>query len=102
MIRRPPRSTLFPYTTLFRSGGNLMFELPDTSLFYERNDPLDPRLGDLVKTASSPQEIKLQKAHAIIGYPDDEGIRLNGGRPGAEIGRAHTCTPVTHRYRIAP
>src|SRR5256885_13328547 len=25
MIRRPPRSTLFPYTTLFRSGA---FELP--------------------------------------------------------------------------
>src|SRR2546425_8485349 len=23
MIRRPPRSTLFPYTTLFRSGGKL-------------------------------------------------------------------------------
>src|SRR3712207_6909309 len=23
MIRRPPRSTLFPYTTLFRSGGLL-------------------------------------------------------------------------------
>src|SRR2546430_11398729 len=23
MIRRPPRSTLFPYTTLFRSPGNL-------------------------------------------------------------------------------
>src|SRR5438477_9874914 len=23
MIRRPPRSTLFPYTTLFRSQGNL-------------------------------------------------------------------------------
>ena len=22
MIRRPPRSTLFPYTTLFRSGRN--------------------------------------------------------------------------------
>src|SRR5256885_11532601 len=22
MIRRPPRSTLFPYTTLFRSNGN--------------------------------------------------------------------------------
>src|SRR5260370_6191700 len=22
MIRRPPRSTLFPYTTLFRSGNN--------------------------------------------------------------------------------
>src|SRR5438876_7585110 len=25
MIRRPPRSTLFPYTTLFRSGSLLRF-----------------------------------------------------------------------------
>src|SRR5438034_8157682 len=25
MIRRPPRSTLFPYTTLFRSGGVYTF-----------------------------------------------------------------------------
>src|SRR3712207_8196051 len=25
MIRRPPRSTLFPYTTLFRSNGNELF-----------------------------------------------------------------------------
>src|SRR5947209_9319169 len=25
MIRRPPRSTLFPYTTLFRSGGHVVF-----------------------------------------------------------------------------
>src|SRR5256885_3007465 len=24
MIRRPPRSTLFPYTTLFRSGGGIL------------------------------------------------------------------------------
>src|SRR3712207_7881009 len=27
MIRRPPRSTLFPYTTLFRSRGWLTFAL---------------------------------------------------------------------------
>src|SRR2546427_4548285 len=26
MIRRPPRSTLFPYTTLFRSGVDLGFQ----------------------------------------------------------------------------
>src|SRR5258708_13444525 len=25
MIRRPPRSTLFPYTTLFRSDANILF-----------------------------------------------------------------------------
>src|SRR5256885_6235249 len=29
MIRRPPRSTLFPYTTLFRSLGLCDFEVKD-------------------------------------------------------------------------
>src|SRR5256885_12128005 len=28
MIRRPPRSTLFPYTTLFRSRKSIMFVRP--------------------------------------------------------------------------
>src|SRR3712207_7938038 len=28
MIRRPPRSTLFPYTTLFRSAGELGHRVP--------------------------------------------------------------------------
>src|SRR5271168_5473160 len=28
MIRRPPRSTLFPYTTLFRSRGRVFQEVP--------------------------------------------------------------------------
>src|SRR2546425_3351008 len=33
MIRRPPRSTLFPYTTLFRSPvGNRLIVLPHASL----------------------------------------------------------------------
>src|SRR3712207_8066920 len=27
MIRRPPRSTLFPYTTLFRSNGKVLLDL---------------------------------------------------------------------------
>src|SRR3712207_8707629 len=27
MIRRPPRSTLFPYTTLFRSKNNFIFKV---------------------------------------------------------------------------
>src|SRR3989441_11468592 len=35
MIRRPPRSTLFPYTTLFRSGesglGGEVFDISDRS-----------------------------------------------------------------------
>src|SRR3712207_9245124 len=32
MIRRPPRSTLFPYTTLFRSGGAEIFREPTRSM----------------------------------------------------------------------
>src|SRR3989442_6503114 len=32
MIRRPPRSTLFPYTTLFRSGPRERLSPPPTSL----------------------------------------------------------------------
>src|SRR5688572_31079335 len=37
MIRRPPRSTLFPYTTLFRSGGlALVMELVDGETLADR------------------------------------------------------------------
>src|SRR5258708_24443390 len=32
MIRRPPRSTLFPYTTLFRSDGKGRSRLPVTAV----------------------------------------------------------------------
>src|SRR2546429_3775209 len=35
MIRRPPRSTLFPYTTLFRSRR----EVSSRSRFYRRSQP---------------------------------------------------------------
>src|SRR3712207_6976919 len=41
MIRRPPRSTLFPYTTLFRSGfvlGRLMEENLRRALIISRGD----------------------------------------------------------------
>src|ERR1043165_7442507 len=42
MIRRPPRSTLFPYTTLFRSG----LAAADLDLDHERADLAD-RLVEL-------------------------------------------------------
>src|SRR5258706_3034853 len=32
MIRRPPRSTLFPYTTLFRSGSSRQARLSSTAI----------------------------------------------------------------------
>src|SRR3712207_7706972 len=40
MIRRPPRSTLFPYTTLFRSAAAAM---PSSAVF--RSPPLTPRIS---------------------------------------------------------
>src|SRR5947209_13265750 len=38
MIRRPPRSTLFPYTTLFRSAQNLLFVLQCVRVERRRTD----------------------------------------------------------------
>src|SRR3989449_4556089 len=38
MIRRPPRSTLFPYTTLFRSHGRREVPLPTIDAREERRE----------------------------------------------------------------
>src|SRR5256885_3000248 len=40
MIRRPPRSTLFPYTTLFRSNGPALSQMPFTYNFWP-TEPLN-------------------------------------------------------------
>src|SRR3712207_7174276 len=42
MIRRPPRSTLFPYTTLFRSGAGLA--VADSDL-HRQTDPRGAQVG---------------------------------------------------------
>src|SRR3712207_7508853 len=39
MIRRPPRSTLFPYTTLFQSPIRLVSPLPQSLLPHLRQSP---------------------------------------------------------------
>ena len=55
---------------------------PDPSLFFSRQDPRDPRLTETPEFLGP----KLEGAEvAIVGYPDDEGIRLNGGREGARL-----------------
>src|SRR3712207_7957218 len=47
MIRRPPRSTLFPYTTLFRSGSSV--PLASGSAF-SRQTPSPPRIWNLYRS----------------------------------------------------
>src|SRR5260221_9132658 len=43
MIRRPPRSTLFPYTTLFRSGADEAVGRADYAIY--SGGPATPRHG---------------------------------------------------------
>lgn len=54
----------------------------DSSLFFSKKDLNDPRLGDC--TTSLTDTLKNISADlALWGYPDHEGIKLNGGRLGA-------------------
>src|SRR3712207_8238403 len=67
MIRRPPRSTLFPYTTLFRSpaaardGDDDRVARPDLLLRHVGVDDLGVRAKDRKST-------RLNSSHANISY----------------------------------
>src|SRR5256885_8196315 len=61
MIRRPPRSTLFPYTTLFRSPMQV-WRTPFASDDYAARQPQrDSFLGDRKST-------RLNSSHLVISY----------------------------------
>src|SRR5256884_9591252 len=68
MIRRPPRSTLFPYTTLFRSKGQLVDELK--RLGY---DPVDV----------GPQAMDPADDFPDYGRPVAEAVSTRKARRGA-------------------
>src|SRR6266511_4211738 len=56
MIRRPPRSTLFPYTTLFRSPVTIQWSFTDAAPWHIRIDN-----GDRKST-------RLNSSHVKISY----------------------------------
>src|SRR5439155_17179507 len=58
MIRRPPRSTLFPYTTLFRSHGG------SVGRFVVRPELLEQRLEGPIDRKST----RLNSSHVAISY----------------------------------
>src|SRR2546422_5534566 len=75
MIRRPPRSTLFPYTTLFRSLALLYCaDLLDDS--GEQDQPSSRGTGRNCKRMSSPsrctstdrKSTRLNSSHGYISY----------------------------------
>src|SRR2546422_2992036 len=74
MIRRPPRSTLFPYTTLFRSeiGLGRLHDLPgevDADLVVER-ERADRHAGHLGKGLDhlDRKSTRLNSSHGYISY----------------------------------
>src|SRR5438876_5904540 len=75
MIRRPPRSTLFPYTTLFRSRFNLFLcRLNGDETFF-----------DQAATVKSPQRLHgllgLDLAGHLLLEIDRKSTRLNSSHP---------------------
>src|SRR3712207_8857660 len=82
MIRRPPRSTLFPYTTLFRSKNNASSDKPSNVLTTGGGATRDRRtataLAAIATTANSAARIhaalldrkstRLNSSHANISY----------------------------------
>src|SRR5438067_6789781 len=69
MIRRPPRSTLFPYTTLFRSQRGVA--LPSELLHLVENLTLDGGVeggGRLDATIQDRKSTRLNSSHVSISY----------------------------------
>src|SRR3712207_8248596 len=81
MIRRPPRSTLFPYTTLFRSGGGEALERalgehdrlgprgqPVALVDRGRDDEVDRAVLVLQQQEQDRKSTRLNSSHANISY----------------------------------
>src|SRR2546426_5929401 len=71
MIRRPPRSTLFPYTTLFRSHGLADGSSGDQAV-RDRRAPVVADIGRLVGEhvgdAQDRKSTRLNSSHLVISY----------------------------------
>src|SRR2546430_9059384 len=66
MIRRPPRSTLFPYTTLFRSV--LLHRLLQDVRGPARVAALARQLGQLQRHLGDRKSTRLNSSHSQISY----------------------------------
>src|SRR3712207_8410773 len=90
MIRRPPRSTLFPYTTLFRSVGPRVGVLREEG----RRDRVDALVGALRGQNRGDQQLQrvlpIELVAGIrVGRPDRKSTRLNSSH--ANISYAVFC-----------
>src|SRR3712207_7026086 len=83
MIRRPPRSTLFPYTTLFRSNGKEVIEL--SVITTHKGTALDTLRTQLSASAVVfvGDDVTDENAFAHLHGPD-VGIKVGGGDTRAQ------------------
>src|SRR3712207_9201238 len=70
MIRRPPRSTLFPYTTLFRSTDGIYLVDGHTRRILETNPALQKMLG------YAEEELRGMELHEIVAH-ERESVEAN-------------------------
>src|SRR3989442_7640322 len=101
MIRRPPRSTLFPYTTLFRSvGGCPSLGQPQRSLIAQKNTT-ESRVAPLNR--QDRKSTRLNSSHVRISYAvfclkkKNNSLHLDGlatltliGLPVSDVNDHHT------------
>src|SRR3712207_8704466 len=80
MIRRPPRSTLFPYTTLFRSGRNRDAR---RLVHLEAED-----VGPVVVPHDVERELLLRDA-SKIDLRDDDRLDAGGDRKSTRLNSSH-------------
>src|SRR3712207_206853 len=86
MIRRPPRSTLFPYTTLFRSS----FEAQTLVLKGARQaPPVQPqgKMAHLFKDSVTPPAVVLQLSRSLNGVSDDGPADVECSCERKDVGR---------------
>src|SRR2546430_8865657 len=87
MIRRPPRSTLFPYTTLFRSKGRAEVESRNANLTNLAQE-LDGKAAGLRETEAKRAE-ELRTWQTTLESQDRKSTRLNSSH--SQISYAVFC-----------
>src|SRR5258708_40164991 len=88
MIRRPPRSTLFPYTTLFRND-NTPSITSSAAMSVDENSAGGTAVGTVLATDADATAPNKTVSYSITGGagPGGAGERRGGGGGGVRGGR---------------
>src|SRR5438034_3506541 len=70
MLRRPPKPTLFPYTTLFRSGrvGRELVATTPVELLDRANEAEGSFLNQIEEREADRKSTRLNSSHTVISY----------------------------------